>query len=77
MTTYGINREHCDIASSTGATLQRLMGWSGEAIGSFIRRIVPAALRPGHYAGDQGDRTEDQWRADAIRAYVTPPERGR
>lgn len=27
MTTYGRNREHCDVAARIGATLKRHMGW--------------------------------------------------
>lgn len=28
MTTYGINRTHCDIATRIGATLKNFMGWN-------------------------------------------------
>lgn len=27
MTTYGRNREHCDVAARIGTTLKRVMGW--------------------------------------------------
>jgi hypothetical protein len=31
---------------------------------------VPALIRPGMYTGEQGDRTHEQWLADAVCAYV-------
>ena len=27
MTTYGVNRAHCDVAAAIGRTLQKFMGW--------------------------------------------------
>jgi hypothetical protein len=34
--------------------------------------ILPALLRPGMYAGAQGDRHWFEWVADAVAAYLTP-----
>ena len=28
MTTYGRNREHCDVAARIGSTLKKFMGWN-------------------------------------------------
>lgn len=28
MTTYGVNRQHCDVADRIGQTLKRWMGWN-------------------------------------------------
>jgi hypothetical protein len=36
MTTYGINKLHCDLARRIGVTLQNFMGWS-------LSKIVAAA----------------------------------
>jgi len=32
--------------------------------------VVAAILRPSHYTGTQGERTDSQWRADAVAAYL-------
>jgi hypothetical protein len=32
--------------------------------------ILPALLRPGMYTGDQGDRTQGEWFADAVAAVL-------
>lgn len=72
MTTYGVDVQHCRIAADMGNALKPLIAWSGAAVGAFLRKIAPAALRPGMYAGEQAGRTEDHWRADAALAYVKP-----
>lgn len=28
MTTYGVNKEHCDVAANMGKVLQNFMGWN-------------------------------------------------
>ena len=30
MTTYGVNKVHCDVAAKMGATLQKFMGWGSD-----------------------------------------------
>ncbi len=35
--------------------------------------IVPALVRPGMYTGEQGDRTEYEWKADAVIALQHTP----
>lgn len=35
--------------------------------------VLPAILRPGMYAGPQGERTEAEWKADAVVALLTGP----
>lgn len=32
VTTYGVNKEHCDSAAQQGVALKRFMGWPDEAI---------------------------------------------
>lgn len=32
--------------------------------------ILPALIRPGMYAGEQGDRSRQEWIADAIAEYI-------
>jgi hypothetical protein len=34
--------------------------------------VLPALIRPGMYAGEQGERTEAEWRADAVVALLNP-----
>lgn len=70
MTTYGTTKAKCDAVAKIASTMQKFMDWSGAEVGAFLRRIIPAVLRPGMYAGEQGDRTDDEWRAEAARSYV-------
>jgi hypothetical protein len=35
-------------------------------------QILPALIRPGMYTGEQGDRTIDEWKADAICVVLNP-----
>lgn len=39
------------------------------------RHYLPAILRPGMYAGPQGERTQAEWQADAVDAYPAPDKR--
>jgi hypothetical protein len=32
--------------------------------------ILPALLRPGMYTGEQGDRTQQEWLADAVASVL-------
>jgi hypothetical protein len=34
------------------------------------KKIIPALLRPGMYAGEQGDRSTIEWYADAVAEYL-------
>lgn len=36
------------------------------------RAVLPALVRPGMYAGPQGARTDNEWRADAVEALLAP-----
>lgn len=43
--------------------------WSGE-VRLTRNDLVPALLRPSMYTGEQGERTHEQYLADAVIAYL-------
>jgi hypothetical protein len=49
------------------------LGWFPGVILGVGDYHAPARLRPGMYAGPQGDRTHDQWVEDAVKAYPPHP----
>ena len=51
--------------------------WESKMQRSAAKRedVLPALLRPGMYTGFQGDRTEAEWNADAVVAYLNAKAR--
>jgi hypothetical protein len=39
------------------------------------RDVLPAVLRPGMYTGERAGRTEAEWIADAVVAYLNEKQR--
>lgn len=53
VTTYGVDKTHCDVAARMGAALKRFMGWPEDLIADQ-KRSTPASAAPADAASPTG-----------------------